>query len=404
MVNTPNGYQWVYQKEDSDAYFEGDGNNKLQFQANGKRGTVYRNNPIESSPKLTPTEFLQLVTQGYTPDDLISYQEQEPDIAGYNVLPELTVVAKNKKSGSPNDTTWKQTLATGILNRGFGNDTVDYTHPKPYDGSKSNSQNEAMLEARNLGYQTFIYNGREYPVDYAPKDENGNYIDPYTLNTKDYANAQMKQYGITSNFARNKSKFMEDFVKHIPNEGYDYKVFENFINSTRNNSPYLRYDPVTGQGYAMTPEPWIDYYGNPKQTSPGKLRLDMKALSVGYPTKYGTVVISEDDMTRGKPDYGYTFAPSLGYRYDGRTGIGEQSYDKDDKKEFGDPFSLKEGERAQGTNYHFGNVGLSGLKDGYSVYDTFDYSAGGKYLNIDASDLIQGPAPEIYYRVHKKKP
>ena len=411
IIRSPNGFiRRVYQTNEGSNYYTDEPSieNMRDNYHNGKshRGYVYKENPIQPE-YFDAADFAIKVANGYQPDDLRRYKEgyeqdeKDNEIAGYYVLPELTVKAEKKEKDD--SITALQRIATllnkrGIAN-GWTNDEVrDYTHAKPYNANSSSDIEHAMSEARNLGYRTFIFNGKEYPVDYAPKDENGNYLDPYSFTNKSYADAQMRQYGITSGMARNKSKFMEDFAKHMPNEGYDFSTMKKFISESKEDSPYLRYDPATGKGYAMQPNSAIDYYGNPSQNDPAKLRMDMKALSLGYPTKYGTVVISEDDMTKGTPELGYTFAPSYGYRYDDRTGLGSTDYEKKDQ-ERESPFTLKEGEKAQGTNYHFGNVGLSGLKDGYSLYDKFDYSVGGKYFDMNADDLLFGHMPEIYYRV-----
>ena len=69
--------------------------------ADGKQGYVYKYDPTLNMQmsSIAPAQFAYLVAQGYTPEFINNYianmiKEDNSDIEGYNVLPEVTVTAK----------------------------------------------------------------------------------------------------------------------------------------------------------------------------------------------------------------------------------------------------------------------------------------------------------------------
>lgn len=422
LVRTPDGQtQRVYVQDNNYNYFADKPFNLKGIGSrikNAREGYVYKENPIEHT--LTPAEFALRIANGYTPEQLKEMKEdfensQDDEVVGYNVLPEMTV-AGSKTANQIGDGSLAATARAGMWAISHSNPNyADYHTDKPYSSRNSTKRDEIANEARNLGYRTYIYNGQEYPVDYAPTlpfiTLDGRLIDPlnpYELSTKDYAEAQMRQYGITSDLARNKSQAMEDFMRYTPNIGYDWRTVKDAAMGIFNKTTYD--EPETGSylqddgTMREAPKEGEYEYGNFLATDRDH-RYDMKALSAGYPTKYGTVLISNDDMSKGTPKYNYTIRPTDAViNRQARTNkLGEKKYD-DEKTLRIDPSTLKKGEMSIGQNASLGNVTYSGLGNGdYSVYDAgFDYSPFGALLDVPDRTILHGHKPETYYRVYKK--
>lgn len=181
----------------------------------------------------------------------------------------------------------------------------------PYEGSEE--------EARKLGYEHYTNNGFiRNPVDYSvPNQQN--------LTTQERAQAQLDNYGITSEQVRDKSSFGKWVYEYAPGHGYNlFRLLENSLkgNKVRENGKRVLNPQPTPMSDALSDftASLLEYTNNPKMAQiirdnkgynlgESQSRNDLSNLYFGYPMQGKSLRISERTETGkgNKPKQGYFY-------------------------------------------------------------------------------------------------
>lgn len=191
---------------------------------------------------------------------------------------------------------------------------VNYFVPQSYNGSEE--------EARNLGYRTYIDPGTKQrrAVDYSVAMDG---VDNPTA--RQIAAEQMRQYGITGDYVKDKSGYQMDNYAYLP--AYGYNALARIYNA-KENLPVA--DPLTGRAVRLGADrvetraeelkDWFnenlaDRLGLDKlvytYADASPMREDYRNLYFGYPIRNNTLSVNErvDRMNSGDFRRGYAFVP-----------------------------------------------------------------------------------------------
>ena len=206
-------------------------------------------------------------------------------------------------------------------NPGFISDAFNFItrhHPgttlfteRPFQGSEE--------EARKLGYKYYTSNGfTRYPVDYSVEGQE-------TMTPQEIAQAQLDQYGITSEQTRDKSPFATFIYEYSPGYGYNVaRLLENAIrgNKVRENGQRVieKIETPIADKFTESLAQFADKIGLSNfakdmqaqkgyQINESAQRSDLCNLFFGYPMQGKSVRISQRTETGkgNKPIQGYFY-------------------------------------------------------------------------------------------------
>jgi len=189
-------------------------------------------------------------------------------------------------------------------------DLVKLAYPlyrRPFIGSEE--------DARKLGYENYAESYFE------PKKKVSYPVDEKLTGVKKAA-AQMKKYGITSEYAEDKSPVSQFFYNYLPNYGYDIPAL---ISNVVYNTPTYDKGQVVGTpehknlkkiytiankigtilGYSMDAQDNVDRAASAS-------RQDLRNLRFGYPMQNGTYEVNTEHThpRHGEFEYGYAIRPT----------------------------------------------------------------------------------------------
>lgn len=167
-------------------------------------------------------------------------------------------------------------------------------------------------DARRLGYENYQPQGsfRAYPVSYETEGDHAS--------IQDRAQAQLDQYGITSEQTQDKSRFQKWQYQYLP--GYGYNVLH-LLENYNEGTPVA--DSRTGKAVYLDRNPedsWAYQYGHQAANASGKgmkyffgnmshAREDYRNLYYGYPQQHNTLSINKDVKAKNSGEFrdGYAY-------------------------------------------------------------------------------------------------
>lgn len=167
-------------------------------------------------------------------------------------------------------------------------------------------------DARRLGYENYQPQGsfRAYPVSYATEGDHAT--------IQDRAQAQLDQYGITSEQTQDKSRFQKWQYQYLP--GYGYNVLH-LLENYNEGTPVASSE--TGKAVYLDRNPedsWAYQYGHQAANASGKgmkyffgnmshAREDYRNLYYGYPQQHNTLSINKDVKAKNSGEFrdGYAY-------------------------------------------------------------------------------------------------
>ena len=167
-------------------------------------------------------------------------------------------------------------------------------------------------DARRLGYENYQPQGsfRTYPVSYETEGDHAS--------IQDRAQAQLDQYGITSEQTQDKSRFQKWQYQYLP--GYGYNVLH-LLENYNEGTPVASSE--TGKAVYLDRNPedsWAYQYGHQAANASGKgmkyffgnmshAREDYRNLYYGYPQQHNTLSINKDVKAKNSGEFrdGYAY-------------------------------------------------------------------------------------------------
>ena len=218
-----------------------------------------------------------------------------------------------KVAGVRQDPTFLQNLGY------YASSILGPLHDKSFEGTEE--------EARKLGYSTYKAPGefKRHSVNY-----------PVTVSESatpvEIAKAQFDQYGISSDYARDKSTWDKTMYEYLPGYGYNIKSFLENVKLDKKVSDASTGDRVLlGNQRRNKADDWVINNENPsfarkiynkitgnngvnysvQDVSPA--RQDYRNLHWGYPQKHGTLTVNTQVTTKNDGSNfqgGYAFVPN----------------------------------------------------------------------------------------------